>query len=103
MFVGAYIILQKQSYCKSLHLVQEGSGDHKKMKNDTKCGKILYSTYARVRDERGLTDYRVASDLGLTTAFMSNWKNQGYCPRIDRAKAIAKRLDITLDELCEEV
>ena len=44
----------------------------------------MYEKYAKLRDEKGITDYRVAADTGISTATLSNWKNGNYAPKFDK-------------------
>lgn len=57
----------------------------------------MYKIYAQLRDERGLTDYRVAKDLGLQTATFSEWKKGTYQPKVDKIAAIARYFDVPLE------
>lgn len=60
----------------------------------------LYERYAKIRDLRGFTDYKVAKLAGEKgTATISNWKNGKYTPKDDKMQGFAKALDVTLDYL----
>ncbi len=59
----------------------------------------IYDTYAKYRDERGMTDYRVCQLTGIETGTMSNWKMGRYTPKVDKLVKIARVFGITLDEL----
>lgn len=48
----------------------------------------MYEKYARLRDEKGVTDYEVAKGTGVTTATLSNWKYGRYAPKVDKLKII---------------
>lgn len=62
--------------------------------------KNLYERYAKIRDIRGLTDYKVAKLAGEKgTATISNWKNGKYTPKDNKMQEFAKALDVTLDYL----
>ena len=71
---------------------------------------MYYENYAKLRDERGLTDYRVAISAGVSTATMSEWKNSagnnpnssGYTPKADKLLAISKVLGVSLEEIVKE-
>lgn len=59
----------------------------------------VYENYVRLRNQKGLTDYEVAKRAGFTTATLSNWKASRYTPKLDKIKAIADVLGVTVDEL----
>lgn len=61
-----------------------------------------YETYARLRDERGYSDYRVSKETGIGAATLSDWKNNISKPKIDKLFIIAKLFGISLEDLCEE-
>ena len=44
----------------------------------------MYAKYVALRDEKGITDYRVAQETGIT-----DWKNGRSEPKIDKLKKIA--------------
>lgn len=59
----------------------------------------MYEKYAILRDERHLTDYRVAKETGISTATMTQWK-QGRCtPKIDKIKKIAEYFGVPIEDL----
>lgn len=59
----------------------------------------MYEIYARLRDERGMTDYQVCQETGIPTSAMSGWKNGKFTPKVDRMVRIAKLFNVTVDEL----
>ena len=59
----------------------------------------LYERYAKLRDLKGFSDYRVANDTGIGTPTISNWKNGKYQPKDDKMKLIADMLDVTVEFL----
>ena len=68
---------------------------------------MYYENYAKIRDAKGLTDYAVSRATGVSTATMTNWKQtmqpgQGYTPKLDKLLAIARFLEVPLDELIAE-
>lgn len=58
-----------------------------------------YSVYAKLRDEKGMTDYSVAKDASIATATLTNWKQEKYTPKADKLLQIAKVLDVPLEML----
>ena len=62
--------------------------------------KILsYEKYARIRDERKLTDYAVSKKTGISTSTFSEWKSGKYVPKVDKLMKIALVLDVQLEKL----
>lgn len=59
----------------------------------------MYKKYALLRDERGLTDYRVAAETGISPSTLSDWKNDLYTPKVDKLILIAKLFNVPLEEL----
>ncbi|MBR2999687.1 MAG: helix-turn-helix transcriptional regulator [Oscillospiraceae bacterium] len=57
----------------------------------------MYERYARLRDERGVTDYRVAKETGIGTASLANWKAGRYAPKVEKLKKIADFFGVSLD------
>ena len=49
----------------------------------------MYEIYKALRDKRGLTDYRVAKDLGFSRTTLFYWGKKQYTPKIDKLKKIA--------------
>lgn len=61
-----------------------------------------YEIYAKIRDERGFSDYRVSKETGIGAATLSDWKNGLSKPKIDKLFTIAKLFGVSLEDLCEE-
>lgn len=62
----------------------------------------MYAKYAKLRDARGITDYRVAQDTGIATATLSEWKNGTYKPKVDKLLVLAKYFGVSIEELIQE-
>lgn len=50
----------------------------------------MYSRYAELRDSKGLTDYRVAQETGISTATLSSWKLGRYTPKAEKLVKLAE-------------
>jgi transcriptional regulator with XRE-family HTH domain len=61
-----------------------------------------YRKYAAVRDQKGMTDYEVATKSGVASATLSSWKNGKYFPKIDKLASIAQCLGVMIEELLEK-
>ena len=53
----------------------------------------MYANYAKVRDEKGLTDYMVAKKANIPHSTIYDWKSGRYTPKIDKLQAIAAVLE----------
>ena len=58
-----------------------------------------YEKYSRLRDARGMTDYRVSIDTGINQSSLSSWKNGHYHPNVDKLIKIAKLFDVSVEDL----
>lgn len=65
--------------------------------------KVTYQKYAELRDQRGMSDYRVSKETGIAQSTMSDWKNGLSTPKADKLMLIAKALDVQMEDLFEEV
>ena len=61
----------------------------------------MYETYAKIRDEKGFTDYKVAKSIGVTTATISQWKKGTCDPSFKNLVAIADCLGISIELLAQ--
>ena len=61
----------------------------------------MYDIYAKLRDERGLTDYSVAKETGILAQTLYDWKSGRSTPKIDKMVKIAKLFGVTIDDLLE--
>ena len=59
----------------------------------------LYERYAKIRDLKGFTDYKVANITKIGTPTISNWKQGKYTPKEDKLRKIADVLEVTVDFL----
>lgn len=57
----------------------------------------LYERYAKIRDLKGFTDYKVANITEIGTPTISNWKKGKYTPKEDKLRKIAACLDVTYE------
>lgn len=59
----------------------------------------MYAKYAALRDKKGVTDYKVSRDTGISTATLSSWKSGQYTPKIDKLLKLAEYFGVTIEEL----
>ena len=60
---------------------------------------MSYIKYAEHRDEKGITDYRVAVETGIPKSTFSDWKNNRSKPKVEKLIKIANYLDVSIEEL----
>lgn len=59
----------------------------------------MYETYADLRDKKGVTDYRVAMDLGFSRTTLTEWGKGTYTPKVDKLKKLADYFGVPLEDL----
>lgn len=57
----------------------------------------MYERYVFLRDEKGLTDYKVSEETGIVKSTFSDWKSGRSTPKIDKLKRIADYFGVTVD------
>lgn len=62
----------------------------------------MYEKYAKLRDSKRITDYRVASDTGITKSTFTDWKNGRSKPKIKKMKILADYFGVPIDYFLEE-
>ena len=61
----------------------------------------MYEKYAKLRDSRNLTDYRVAKDTGICASTFSDWKSGRSKPKAEKLKTLADYFDVGMDYFLE--
>lgn len=61
----------------------------------------MYKKYAELRDKKGVTDYRVSSETGVSTATLSSWKNGVYTPKADKLLLLANYFGVPVTYFLE--
>lgn len=62
----------------------------------------MYKNYVILRDERGLTDYRVSVDTGITKSTFTDWKTGRSKPKFDKLLILAKYFGVPVEYFAEE-
>ena len=62
----------------------------------------MYKNYVILRDERGLTDYRVSVDTGITKSTFTDWKNGRSKPKFEKLLILAKYFGVPVEYFAEE-
>lgn len=61
----------------------------------------MYENYVKLRDEKGVTDYRVSKDTGITKSTFSDWKNGRSAPKIEKLSLLAKYFGVPIEYFLE--
>lgn len=62
----------------------------------------MYKKYVALRDEKGVTDYRVAMETGVTKSTFTDWKSGRSVPKLDKLLAIAKYFSVPVEYFADE-
>lgn len=62
----------------------------------------MYKKYVALRDEKGVTDYRVAMETGVTKSTFADWKSGRSVPKLDKLLAIAKYFGVPVEYFADE-
>jgi repressor LexA len=57
----------------------------------------MYGKYARLRDQKGVTDYRVARDTGITQSTFSDWRAGRSKPKTDKLLKLAEYFGVSIE------
>ena len=52
----------------------------------------MYKNYVELRDKKGVTDYQVSKDTGITKSTFSDWKVGRSKPKADKLKLLLTTL-----------
>lgn len=55
---------------------------------------LTYQDYAQFRDAKGMSDYKIANELGLSRTTLWNWQKDVCYPRLDTLISICDLLEI---------
>lgn len=62
----------------------------------------MYKKYVLLRDEKGVTDYRVAVETGITKSTFTDWKNGRSNPKVDKLKILADYFGVTIEYFIDD-
>lgn len=57
----------------------------------------MYTKYVELRDRKGLTDYKVSLDTGITKSTFTDWKNGRSEPKLEKIAKLAEYFGVTVD------
>ena len=59
----------------------------------------MYENYSKIRDSRGLNDYRVAKLANINRSMLSDWKSGRSQPKLKNLQKIADALEVPVDAI----
>ena len=62
----------------------------------------MYEKYVKLRNKKGVTDYRVSEDSKITKSTFSDWKSGRSNPKIDKLKLLADYFGVSIEYFLEE-
>lgn len=62
----------------------------------------MYAKYLKLRDAKGVSDYKVANDTGITKSTFADWKSGRSEPKLEKLAKIAEYFDVTVDYFIKE-
>ena len=57
----------------------------------------MYQKYVKLRDEKGVSDYRVSEDTGITKSTFTDWKSGRSQPKLDKLKILADYFGVSIE------
>lgn len=57
----------------------------------------MYAKYAKLRDKKGVTDYRVSKDTGISQVTLSEWGKGLYKPKVDKLMKLADYFGVEVE------
>lgn len=57
----------------------------------------MYNRYLKLRDSKGLSDYKVSIDTGITKSTFSDWKSGRSEPKIEKLIKLADYFGVSID------
>lgn len=64
--------------------------------------KELYKKYEILRNKKGITDYRVAIDTGISKSTFSEWKSGRSNPKADKLKILADYFGVPIEYFLDD-
>ena len=61
----------------------------------------MYEKYVELRDSRGISDYRVSEETGITKSTFSDWKNGRSSPKIEKLKILDDYFGVDINYFIE--
>ena len=62
----------------------------------------MYKKYVELRDGKGITDYKVSIDTGITKSTFTDWKTGRSKPKFDKLLILARYFGVPVEYFAEE-
>jgi transcriptional regulator with XRE-family HTH domain len=62
----------------------------------------MYEKYVKLRDEKGLTDYKVAKATGISKSTFTDWKSGRSNPKLEKLAKIAAVFNVPIEYFVTE-
>lgn len=62
----------------------------------------MYAKYEKLRDAKGMNDFTVAKEVGISSSTLSEWKTGKHSPEIKTLSALAKYFGVPVDYFISE-
>lgn len=62
----------------------------------------MYEKYVKLRDEHGVTDYKVSKDTGIPKSTFSEWKAGRSKPKAPKLKILADYFNVSIEYFLED-
>lgn len=59
----------------------------------------MYEIYAKLKEAKGVSDYQVAKEIGLSRSMFSGWKNGAFEPKYETLQKIADYFNVSVEYL----
>lgn len=57
----------------------------------------MYEKYKKLRDKKGVSDYKVAQETGITKSTFSDWASGRSSPKIEKLQKIADFFGVSIE------
>lgn len=61
----------------------------------------MYDVYAKLRDQKGVTDYKVAKDTGIGQSTFSDWRQGRITPKLPKLQKLADYFGVSVTVFIE--
>ena len=61
----------------------------------------MYEKYVELRDKKGVTDYRVTVDTGITKSTFTDWKSGRSNPKMEKLSILADYFGVSIEYFLE--
>lgn len=62
----------------------------------------MYNKYVELRDSKGITDYKVSLDTGITKSTFTDWKTGRSKPKLEKLTLIANYFGVPVTTFIEQ-